>query len=112
MLLSIFMFAVTIVALTIIPASMTTQQLIGLLGGLMGSILGMLGASLGLKAAITADANSSRQITYFPSQKDPWTTKEWIPNLLSFGSYLLLILANICTNAFHEFSLQAILVYN
>jgi len=103
-LLSTFMFAVTIMALTITPLNMTSQQLIGLLGGLIGSIVGMLGASLGLKAAITADAKSSFQITYFPSRKNPWTAGDRVANLLSFSSYLtlmfLLIYAQVLSTDF------------
>ena len=95
MLLAIFMLALTIMAVAMIPASMTSQQLIGLLGGLIGSIVGMLGAALGLKGSIMADGRSSRQVTYFPSQKDPWTIRDWVVNLLFFGSYLTLLFSLI-----------------
>ena len=91
MLLAIFILAVTIMAVAIIPETMTSQQIIGLLGGLIGSIVGMLGAALGLKGAIMADGKSSRQVTYFPSQKDPWMIGDWFVNLLFFGSYLTLL---------------------
>ncbi|MDH5713089.1 MAG: winged helix-turn-helix domain-containing protein [Candidatus Bathyarchaeota archaeon] len=95
MLLAIFTFAVTIMAVAVIPESMTSQQLIGLLGGLIGSIVGMLGATLGLKGAIMADGKSSRHVTYFPSRKDPWMTRNWFANLLFFGSYLTLLFSLI-----------------
>lgn len=95
MLLAIFMLAVIIMAVAIIPASMSSQQLIGLLGGLIGSIVGMLGAALGLKGAIVADGKSSRKVTYFPSQKDPWMLGDWVVNFLFFGSYLTLLFSLI-----------------
>ncbi len=69
MLLAIFIVAVTIMAVAIIPETMTSQHLIGLLGGLIGSIVGMLGAALGLKGSIMADSRSSRQVTYFQVKK-------------------------------------------
>ena len=95
MVLAIFMLALTILAVAMIPASMTSQQLIGLLGGLIGSIVGVLGAALGLKGSIMADGRSSRRVTYFPSQKDRWMIGDWVANLLFFGSYLTLLFSLI-----------------
>ncbi len=95
MLLAIFVFTVTILAVATIPSSMTSQQLIGLLGGLIGSIVGMLGAAFGLKGAIMADGRSSRRVTYFPSKKDPWMLGDWIIHLMLFGSYLTLMFSLI-----------------
>jgi len=100
MLLAIFIVAVTIMAVAIIPETMTSQHLIGLLGGLIGSIVGMLGAALGLKGGIMADSKSSRQVTYFPSKKDPWKIGNWAANLLFFGSYLTLMFSLIYAQIF------------
>jgi DNA-binding transcriptional ArsR family regulator len=99
-LLAIFIFVVTIMAVGMIPASMTSQQLIGLLGGLIGSIVGMLGAAFGLKGAIMADGRSSRRVTYFPSKKDPWMVGDWIIHFVLFGSYLTLMFSLIYVQMF------------
>jgi len=90
-LLAVFMLAVTIMAAAMIHESMTSQQLIGLLVGLIGSFVGMLGAALGLKRSIIADGKSSRRVTYFPSQKNPWMIGDWVVNLLFLGCYLILL---------------------
>jgi len=95
MFLGIFMIAVTIMAVAIIPDSMTYQQLVGLLSGLIGALVGMLGAALGLRGAIMTDSRSSRQVAYFPSQKDPWMIRDWFANLLFFGSFLTLLFSLI-----------------
>ena len=95
MVLAIFMLALTILAVAMIPESIGSQQLIGLLGGLIGSIVGVLGAALGLKGSIMADGRSSRRVTYFPSQKDRWMIGDWVVNLLFFGSYLILLFSLI-----------------
>lgn len=100
MLLSIFMLSVTIMAVAIIPAGMTSQQLIGLLVGLIGSIVGMLGAAFGLRGAIVADGKSGHQITYFPSQKDPWMIRDYVVNLLFFGGNLVLMFSLIYAQVF------------
>ena len=100
MLLAIFILAVTIVAVAMIPSSMTSQHLVGLLGGLIGSIVGMLGAAFGIKGSIMADGRSSRQVTYFPSKKDPWTIGDWVANLLFFGGLLTLMFSLIYAQIF------------
>jgi DNA-binding transcriptional ArsR family regulator len=100
MLLAIFIFTVTLMAVATIPAGMTSQQLIGLLGGLIGSIVGMLGAALGLKGAIMADGRSSRRVTYFPSKKDPWMLGDWIIHFVFFGSHLTLMFLLIYVQIF------------
>jgi hypothetical protein len=91
MLLGVFIIAATIIAFAMTPENMTSQQLVGLLGGLIGALVGMLGAALGLRGAMMIDSKSRRQVTYFPSQKNPWTTRDWVANLLFFGSYLTLL---------------------
>lgn len=100
MLLAIFILAVTIAAVAMIPASMTFQQLVGLLGGLIGSIVGMLGAALGLKGAIMADGRSGRRVTYFPSKKDPWIAGDWTIHFVFFGSLLTLMFSLIYVQIF------------
>lgn len=95
MFIGIFTLAVAIVVVGMIPDSMTFQQSVGLLGGLIGALVGMLGAALGLRGAIITDSKSSRQVTYFPSQKDPWTIRDWSANLLFFGSFLILLFSLI-----------------
>jgi len=89
-LLAVFILAVTVMAVSLIPGDMTSMQLVGLLGGLIGSIVGISGAALGLKGAIMADGKSSRELTYFPSQKDPWQIRDWAAHLAFLGSYLVL----------------------
>lgn len=92
----IFILALAVTTFTMIPdRTMTSQQLTGVLGGLIGSIIGLLGAAFGLKATIMADSMSTQPITHFPSPKDPWTTEDWIANLLFFGSYLTLFFSLI-----------------
>ena len=43
-----------------------------------------------MKGAIMADGKSSRELTYFPSQKDPWQIRDWAAHLAFLGSYLVL----------------------
>ena len=93
--LGIFTLAITITTLAIIPGSMTFPSIMGILFGLIGTIIGTLGAAFGLGGTIMADSKSSRQITYFPSQKDLWMMGDWIANLLFFGSYLSLLFSII-----------------
>jgi len=93
--IGVFIIAVAIMAVAIIPDGMSSQQLVGLLGGLIGALVGMLGAALGLRGAIMADGKSSRQVTYFPSQKSPWMIRDWFANLLFFGSFLILLFSLI-----------------
>lgn len=88
-LLAVFVLAVTIMAVSLVPSDMTSMQIVGLLGGLIGSIVGISGAALGLKGAIMADGKSSRELTYFPSQKDPWQVRDWVVHLTLLGSYLV-----------------------
>jgi len=99
-LLAIFIVALTIVSIAMIPESMTSQGLIGLVGGLIGSLVGMLSAGWGLKRAIMADSKSIRQVAYFPSQKDPWMIGDWIVNLFFFSSYLTLLFSLIYAQVF------------
>jgi len=91
----IFTLAITTTALAIILGSVTFPSIVGILFGLIGTIIGMLGAAFGLRGAIMADSKSSRQVTYFPGQKDLWTIRDWIANLLFFGSYLTLLFSII-----------------
>lgn len=95
MFFGVFIVAVTIMAVAIIPDDVTSQQLVGLLGGLIGALVGMLGAALGLRGAIMTDSKSSRQVTYFPSQKNPWMIRDWLANLLFLGSFLILLFSLI-----------------
>lgn len=95
MFLGVFIVAATIMAVAMIPGNVTSQELIGLLGGLGGALVGMLGAALGLRGAIMIDSKSSRGVTYFPSQKSPWMTRDWLANLLFFGSFLTLLFSLI-----------------
>jgi len=95
MLLAFFIFAVTASVVAVLPETLTSQQLIGLVGGILGAIVGMLGAALGLRGSIMADGRSSRPMTFFPSQKDPWTSGDWAANLLFFGSSLALMFSLI-----------------
>jgi len=93
--LGVFVIATAIMAVAIIPGDMTSQQLVGLLGGLIGALVGMLGAALGIRGAVMTDSKSSREVTYFPSQKSPWMIRDWLANLLFFGSFLILLLSLI-----------------
>lgn len=93
--LGIFTLAITITVLATIPNGMTFPSTMGILFGLIGAIIGMLGAAIGLKRTTIADGKSKHPLTYFPSQKAPWTVGDWTTNLLFFGSYLTLLFSII-----------------
>jgi len=103
---------VTVIA--VIPmgvASTELPSLIGVVGGTIGAVVGVLGSLLGLRASIVADGKSRRALTYWPSQKSPWTTGDWIANLLLFSSYLSLLFCLIYVQIFSSVFLHKPLWY-
>lgn len=107
MFFGIFILTLSILTFASIPNGMTSQMLIGVLGGIIGSIIGVLGATLGLKGTIMADSISTNPITYFPSPKDPWTLRNWVANLGFFSGYLTLFFSLIYVQiSFLDFPLK------
>jgi len=50
--------------------------------------VGLLIAVRGFKRTIKADSVSTESLTYFPSNKDPWSTGDWLRNVGFFASYI------------------------
>ena len=81
------------VMLSAIPLTSVSSRwaLIGAIGGLIGGAIGIVGAFLGIRAEIVAEGKSHLPLTYFPSQKMRWGSRDWALNILFLSSWLVLL---------------------
>ncbi len=84
----IFPLSVAVALFLTAPSGTSTAAFIGTATGLIAVFIGLLAAIVGFKRTIKADTASTEPLTYFPSNKDPWSRGDWLRNVGFFGSFL------------------------
>jgi len=69
--------------------------LIGTATGIIAVFVGLLAAVVGFRKNIKADVHSNETLTYFPSDKDPWSRGDWYRNVGFFASFLAMFFSRV-----------------